>query len=148
MERPPTPPFQLRVFLLMSPHHIRLTTRRLSFALLPFVLPAVERSISPRKCISLRELQTTRRIPTVCSPSTSHLSWKNRCILSPLPRSLSVSLNKNLSLAPGQPRSPPSAPTRNAPSSSLQSLLSVSLYMPIFGHPISARLPARFLRRR
>lgn len=48
----------------------------------------MERSISPRKCISFRELHTTRRMPKVCSPSTSHFSWKNRCIplLDPFPR--------------------------------------------------------------
>lgn len=66
------------------------------------------------------------------------------------PLCFSVSVNKNLSLSPGQPRPPPflSAPTRTAPSFSLQPLLSVSLYMPALGHPNSARHPTRFLRRR
>lgn len=93
-----------------------LLTRRLSLALLPFVLPAVERSISPRKCISLRELQTTRRMPTVCSPSTSHLSWKNRCILSPF-LSLCFCLQKSFpcpGTATSPPPNPPTAPRRDA----------------------------------
>lgn len=68
--------------LLMSLHRINHFDFSLCASLLPFPLPAVERSISPRKCISLRELQTTRRMPTVCSPSTSHFSLRNRCILS------------------------------------------------------------------
>lgn len=82
-------------------HH--LDFRLLCLAHLPYVLPATVRSISPRKCISLRELQTTKRMPTVCSPSTSHFSRKNRCILSP---SLCFSQQKSF-FNTGRPRSPP-----------------------------------------
>lgn len=102
-------------FPVLSPYSSsRLLTRRLSPALLPFVLPAVVMSISPRKCISLRELQTTKRMPTVCSPSTSHFSWKNRFILFHLFSSLPVPVNRNLPFATGQPRPPPppAAPAR------------------------------------
>lgn len=82
---PPTQPTHLKPAALSPYSSSRLLTWRLSPALLPFVLPAVVMSISPRKCISLRELQTTKRMPTVCSPSTSHFSWKNRFILSFFP---------------------------------------------------------------
>lgn len=90
------------------------------FAFWSFVLPAIERSISPRKCMSLRELQTTSRIPTVCSPSTSHFSWKNRCILYPCP-SFPLCWQNSFSCPRATTVPPDSAPTRDAPALSLQS---------------------------
>lgn len=113
----------------------------LCLALLPFVLPAVVRSISPRKCISLRELQTTNRIPTVCSPSTSHFSRKNRCILSPL-FPLSVAAWRNCSRVARR-----STSLRPCSSSQVRtaSVALVSLYVPGCGHPLPARLSARSL---
>lgn len=41
------------------------------------ILPSPAKSIKPKKCRSLRELQTTKRMPTVCMPSISHSSLKN-----------------------------------------------------------------------
>lgn len=44
-------------------------------------LPAPAITIKPKKCISLRELQTTNRMPTVCKPSISHSSLKNTSMM-------------------------------------------------------------------
>lgn len=95
-------------------------------------------SISPRKCISLRELQTTRMIPTVCSPSTSHLSWKKRSIL-PSCLSLCSCQQKSVSSfgASTFPRPLPPVPQHG----NTVFVPSVSLYVVIFSHPNSAQLP-------
>lgn len=41
------------------------------------ILPSLAISINPKKCMSLRELQTTNSMLTVCKPSISHSSLKN-----------------------------------------------------------------------
>lgn len=45
------------------------------------ILPLRAISIKPKKCRSLRELQTTSRMLTVCKPSISHSSVKNSSMM-------------------------------------------------------------------